>query len=116
MARRRFTITDLRECIEEINGWLEDAGADVRFFCNGRNGYQAVDEYQVDENGRSSSCNRMVGSGSSRETYDEAYQAYQNVMAGIRHKKEQATKQENKDLKAQIADMASENAREALAG
>jgi hypothetical protein len=82
---RRYTITDLRHGIDEINSWLEAAGALVRFEEHGRNGYQAVDEYPIDQNGQrvGSGVNRMVGSGTSRETYQEAHDAYQGIVRNL---------------------------------
>lgn len=88
MARTRFTIIKLRNGIERINGWLADAGALVRFEVSGRNGYQAVDEYPVDADGNriGTGVNRMVGSGTSRETHDAAYTAYSHIVADLKLK------------------------------
>ena len=78
---RRFTITDLRRDIEEINNGLQEIGALVRFEISPRNGYQAVDEYPIGGDGKriGSGVNRMVGSGSSRETALECWQAYRGI-------------------------------------
>jgi hypothetical protein len=74
----RFTITDLRRDIVKINGWMEDEGWPERFIEQGRNGYQAVDEYSVDANGVriGSGVNRMICGGSSRECSAAAYAEY----------------------------------------
>lgn len=90
----RFTLTTLRGGIEEINGWLASAGAKVRFEVGGRNGYQAVDEYTVDTDGNrlGSGVNRMVGSGTFKQTYDEAYEAYNGILRKIERNKQKALK------------------------
>ena len=82
----RYTITNLRADIAEINEWLADAGALVRFEENPRNGYQAVDEYEVDKEGKrtASGCTRNIGCGTSRETYTYAYEAYQGIVRNLK--------------------------------
>ena len=71
----RVTVVTLRDSVDEINGWLEDAGSTTRLETGGRNGYQAVDEYSVlpDGSRENSGCNRNVCCGSSRECRDAAY-------------------------------------------
>jgi hypothetical protein len=70
---RRFTVTDLRAGVERLNNQLAEAGALIRYIVAGRNGYQATDEYPVDADGNriGTHVNRMVGSGTSRETFQE---------------------------------------------
>ena len=65
----RYTITDLRDYVKNVNGWMAEINSDIRFETNGRNGYQAVDQYRVDENGDriGSGVDRNVATGSSRE-------------------------------------------------
>ena len=65
----RFTITDLRRAIVKINGWMKEEGWPERFIEQGRNGYQAVDEYSVDadDNRIGSGVNRNICCGTSRE-------------------------------------------------
>jgi len=74
----RFTITDLRRDIAKINGWMEEHGWAERLVEQGRNGYQAVDEYSVDAdcNRIGSGVNRNVCCGSSRECSLEAFAHY----------------------------------------
>jgi hypothetical protein len=81
----RYTITNLRADIAEINGWLAEADALVRFEECGRNGYQAVDEYEVDETGQriGSGCTRNIGCGTSREVHGYAYEAYQGIIRNL---------------------------------
>ena len=62
----RYTISDLRNDVARYNGYLEEMGSSVRFREQGRNGYQAIDEYEIQAGG-SWSCMRMVGGGTSRE-------------------------------------------------
>ena len=71
----RVTVVTLRNTVDEVNGWLEDAGLSTRLETGGRNGYQAVDEYSVlpDGSREGSGCNRNVCCGSSRECRDAAY-------------------------------------------
>ena len=71
----RVTVVTLRASIDEINGWLKDAGLSTRLETGGRNGYQAVDEYSVlpDGSRENSGCNRNVCCGSSRECVSAAY-------------------------------------------
>jgi hypothetical protein len=74
---QRFTKTDLAQGVERLNEQLEEAGALIRYEVGGRNGYQATDEYPVDAAGKriGTHVNRMVGSGTSRETYQETQTA-----------------------------------------
>lgn len=73
-----YTISCLRRNIAQINGWLESDGSTIRLIEQGRNGYQAVDEYSVDVDGNriGSGVNRNVCCGSSRECYDAAVSHY----------------------------------------
>ena len=74
----RFTIMDLRRAIVKINGWMEEEGWPERFIEQGRNGYQAVDEYSVDADGNriGSGVNRMVCGGTSRECSHAVHAEY----------------------------------------
>ncbi len=65
----RFGPRQLEESIEEYNSTLAQKGILIRFVSGGRNGYQAADEYSVDESGKriGSGVNRNVACGSSRE-------------------------------------------------
>jgi len=80
MARQYFTVTDLRNTITDINYSLSTIGSKIRFETGGRNGYQAVDEYSVDDNGEriGSGVNRNVCCGSSRECSEATWVAYYN--------------------------------------
>jgi hypothetical protein len=71
----RVTVVTLRNTVDEVNGWLEDAGLSTRLETGGRNGYQAIDEYSVRPDGsrEGSGCNRNVCCGSSRECVSAAY-------------------------------------------
>ena len=78
MAKPRVTVTGLRAGIDELNCQLESDGSKIRLETGGRNGYQAVDEYSVDNDGEriGSGVNRNVCCGSSRECYDAAWTHY----------------------------------------
>lgn len=65
---QRFTITDLREGVRFFNARLVAEGHNFFFVEQGRNGYQAVDAYNVRPDG-SMSCHHMVGGGTSREVH-----------------------------------------------
>lgn len=64
-----FTKKNLESVVTSCNKALEDAGVPKRFVSQGRNGYQAVDEYPVNESGEriGSHIDRTVGTGTSRE-------------------------------------------------
>ena len=76
-----FTITDLRKDIAKINGWMEEHGWTERLVEQGRNGYQAVDEYSVDADGNriGSGVNCNVCCGSSRECSHAAHDHYNDL-------------------------------------
>lgn len=80
--RTRFTKAELERRIEEINKDFEEAGALVRFITGHRNGYNTVDEYSVRKDGSrvGSGVNRMVGSGTPREAYNESYDVYCGIV------------------------------------
>lgn len=65
----RFTVKDLRETCDQYNGYLTECGSLKRVECGGRNGYQAVDVYSVNEDGArtNSGVDRNLEAGSSRE-------------------------------------------------
>lgn len=71
----KFTIKNLRNDIAKINGWLEAAGCRERLIEQGRNGYQAVDEYSVNDDGsrKGTWVNCNIGCGTSRECSRAAY-------------------------------------------
>ena len=85
----RYTTKRLAERIETINSWLEADGSLIRFEEQGRNGYNAVDEYSVNSDGDrvGSGCNRNVGCGTPRECAGYAEQAYSDEVARIRREK-----------------------------
>lgn len=85
----RFTITDLRSSIGLINAGLESNGALVRFVEQGRNGYQAVDEYPVNAKGErvGSHVTRMIGYGTSRGASDSAWVAYYQIVDQLKNEK-----------------------------
>lgn len=66
-----YTITNLREDIKTLNDNLAAGGSTYYLREQGRNGYQAVDVYQVLPDG-STSCARNLESGISRECYKAA--------------------------------------------
>ena len=74
----RYTISNLRTDIAKINDWCKSDGIPVRLIEQGRNGYQAIDEYPVDANGDriGTYVNRNVCSGSSRECSQAAFAWY----------------------------------------
>jgi hypothetical protein len=75
MARARYTVRTLCDELTRINGYLESEGIPARFEHGGRNGYQAVDEYTVDADGKrqGSGVDRNVCCGSSRECGEAAW-------------------------------------------
>lgn len=77
-SRRYYTVTRLREEIAEINDNLEQGNFSFRLREQGRNGYQAVDEYFVYPDGAPmpSGAVRNVCCGSSRECGDAAWSHY----------------------------------------
>lgn len=85
----RYTARALAERIETINGWLKDNGSIIRFEAGGRNGYNAVDEYSVDADGKriGSGVNRNVGCGTPRECAGYAEQAYSDEINRMMRKK-----------------------------
>jgi|GEM_PF-3807516 len=78
MAKKYFTVVDLRNNLEVINKALEKYGFDFRLRESGRNGYQAVDEYYVHPDGtpHEDGAVRNICCGSSRECNDAARQHY----------------------------------------
>jgi len=62
----RYTVTVLRYLIERKNRHQLESGSPYYFVEQGRNGYQAIDLYRIDEDGRES-CYRMLVGGTSRE-------------------------------------------------
>lgn len=117
MARSRFTVTDLREGVDEFNGYLRECGSNVRLITGGRYGYQAVDEIEIvirdgeeinvtglnqdriDAGESSSGCMRNVGTGTSRECYQAADRRYRSAYDAVQRDKAQAQEQELKRLR-----------------
>jgi len=62
----RFTIKDLRETIARYNRYAMLSGSTYYYKEQGRNGYQAVDLYRIEEDGRESRISMLEG-GISRE-------------------------------------------------
>jgi len=85
-GRSYYTIRNLREDIAKVNKWLADDNFSVRFEEQGRNGYQAVDEYSVHPDGsrNGSGVNRNICCGSSRECMTALYYAYNILVAQAR--------------------------------
>ena len=77
----RYTISNLRTDVAKINDWCKSDGIPVRLIEQGRNGYQAIDEYPVDADGNreGTGVNRNVCCGTSRECAHEA-EAWYNQM------------------------------------
>lgn len=75
---KRITPTDLRKTVDKINEYLKTDGIPLRFEREGRNNYQAVDEYKVHADGSrdGSGCNRNIGCGTSREVIAYCWEAY----------------------------------------
>ncbi|MHC4705123.1 MAG: hypothetical protein ACYTFQ_31625 [Planctomycetota bacterium] len=78
MARARYTVRNLRDDIDRINDWCYYDNIPLRLEVGGRNGYQAVDEYPVDADGKriGTGVNRNVECGSSRECSHAAFAWY----------------------------------------
>jgi len=74
----RYTPKRLDEDINKINGWLEDCGSTRRLESQGRNGYQAIDQFSVDESGKrvGSWIDRNIRCGTSRECHEAALEFY----------------------------------------
>ena len=71
----RITVVTLRAEVDRINDCLARDGIRERLVVGGRYGYQAVDEYTVDADGKriGSWVNRTVCAGTSRECVDGAW-------------------------------------------
>lgn len=71
----RVTVKTLRYVVAEINDCLARDGIRERLEVGGRNGYQAVDEYTVDADGKriGSWVNRTVCTGTSRQCIEGAW-------------------------------------------
>lgn len=80
-----FTITNLREVVAEYNSSLLEHGVGLQFFIHGRNGYQAVDEYQTDSKGKwiSTVCEN-VGCGTSREVAGYCKERFNHILNTIK--------------------------------
>ena len=78
----RYTITTLRDDVDKINDWASSDGLLVRLVINGRNGYQAIDEYNVGAEGvrDGGHVNRNVEAGSSRDCGAAAYRWYSECL------------------------------------
>jgi hypothetical protein len=78
----RFTPTNLQNVVDNRNLDLHLAGSTKRFEMQGRNGYQAVDEYSVDASGNriGSGVDCNVGCGTSREVYQYVESRYYQLV------------------------------------
>jgi hypothetical protein len=76
----RITINDLRSELKILNSILISKGFNVFIREQGRNGYQATDQYSVREDG-SLSCESNVGCGTSREVIGYSKEVYYKTLA-----------------------------------
>ena len=81
---KRYTIKDLRQAISRYNRFLCESGTNWFFVESGRNGYQAVDLYYVNEFGKSI-CQRMLVGGTSRECQTDTFQEYNRLYGTLNH-------------------------------
>jgi hypothetical protein len=80
MGRTRFTEKDLRHSVVSLNTYLKSEGIKVQFRLSPRNGYQAVDEYEVGDSWESlSSACRNVGCGTPREVNNYIWERYRQL-------------------------------------
>ena len=56
----RYTVTNLKKDIQEINQSLEKIGSEFRLETGGRNGYQAVDIATTDQINEDKGCPRKI--------------------------------------------------------
>lgn len=85
----RYTVKDMRAAIKNQNFFNAYDGTITLYKEQGRNGYQAIDEYEVKPDGRLS-CMRLAGSGSSREAIAEMYQAARHRKKAVKPTRAQA--------------------------
>ena len=80
---KRFTPKQLTELVTELNQSLIDNKIKKQFECGGRNGYQAVDEYSIDDTNQriGSGVDRNVTCGSSREVAAECKIRFYQLLA-----------------------------------
>ena len=83
----RVTPKDLRDHVEYWNLKLETNGADIRFKEQGRNGYQAVDEYELSKRQDGDTCSRNVGCGTSREVIEYVTQRGYQILNQLKDEK-----------------------------
>lgn len=88
----RYTEKTLGEYVEKVNGWLAEDGFETRLEHSPRNGYQAIDEYSVDDKGEriGSGVNRNIECGSPRECGDAAREYYNREYGKQRERKNKA--------------------------
>ena len=79
---QRYTERMLRDTVDEINKRLRDEGSIWRFHWSPRNGYQAVDRYEVKE-GQGDEYKGQgvynVGCGTPREVNTYCWQEYRSL-------------------------------------
>lgn len=63
-----FIITDLRREVKRSNTYQVASGSIYFYIEHARNGYQGIDLYMIDKDGRYS-CQSQIGGGTSRECY-----------------------------------------------
>lgn len=80
----RLTVADLRNAVESVNRELFESGSNYFLKEGGRNGYQAVDLYAVEENGEIS-CERNLVCGTSRECIAEINLAEYQLTGKLPH-------------------------------
>lgn len=68
----RITITDLRKAIDKVNVELAESKSCYYLKEQGRNGYQAVDVYVINDKG-AHKCSSNLVCGTSRECIHEVY-------------------------------------------
>jgi hypothetical protein len=104
MKRSKFTIADLRKNVEEINESFKDLGINKVFVINGRNGYQAVDAYEMVD-GKLECCTN-VGCGTSKEVNDYCWGSYRQIVTNFNYNKNknelERLRLENEKLKTQL--------------
>ena len=81
---KRYTIVDLRQAISRYNRFLCESGTNWFFVESGRNGYQAVDVYYVNELGKSI-CQRMLVGGTSRECQTDTFREFNSLHSMLNH-------------------------------
>lgn len=94
----RFTEKSLQNELADMNEELKDAGSNIFFVHKPRNGYVAVDEFVLNEDGSKTNC-LMVAGGTPREVNDHAWTRCRNI---IRQLEIDKLKNENQTLKQRV--------------